>query len=272
MKNLWINRDLAAEKKILYVALAAMMLISCDPNAPKIPSKDNKMLDKLSLNFLSFVGEKKKNVVSTLEDLGFQELDNSGSLPARLGKPAQKADGSYINFFYGNIDVYEEAAEEEDWEIFDDYLIEKKEIAVMVSVYYGETNLVNEVYVELYTANDVKNINNLYGKFSKNVFLALDEDKEWAARLIECEDAKSATEKDFQEFNSVKKREKFEAAFAEMEFPYVEEVGSDEFDETTRRKYNNYWISDFGELSKDMDGLCYGAFDAWLSEVVTPEP
>ena len=254
-------------KKLLYVALAALMLISCDPNAPKLPSKDNKMLDNLSLNMLSLLGEKKKVAVSTLEDLGFQEIDNSGTLPARLGKPAQKADGSYINFLYGNIDVYEEAMEDEDIEVLTDYLIEKKEILIFASVYYGETNLVTEVYAELYTANDVKNINNLFGKFSKNMFLALDEDKEWTARLLECEDLAGAAKEDFQEFNSVKKREKFEAAFAEMEFPYVEEQGSDEFNETTRRKYYNIWVSDLAEFDKKMDGLCSGSFDAWLSEV-----
>ena len=81
-----------------------------------------------------------------------------------------------------------------------------------------------------------------------------------------------AAEEDFQEFNSVKKREKFEAAFAEMEFPFAEEQGSDEFNETARRRYYNNWVSDLGELSKGMDGLCYGAFDVWWSEVVTPEP
>ena len=100
-------------KKLLYVALAAMMLISCDPNAPKIPSKDNKTIDNLSKNVLSLLGEKKKDAASTLEDLGFEKITLGGMLPQRLGLPAVKEDAAIV-YFYGNVDAYEEAMEEDD--------------------------------------------------------------------------------------------------------------------------------------------------------------
>ena len=257
-------------KKLLYVALAAMMLISCDPNAPKIPSKDNKAIDELSKNVLSLLGEKKKAAVSTLEDLGFEEFEPDSPLPARLGLPAQKAEESAITLFYGNLDVFEEVIEDEDIEALSDYLTEKKEIAILVRLILDSNGKVALVVCQPIAPAEVKNINSLYAKFSKNVFLSLGDGKTWQGSLAECDDIDD--EDAAKEFTSAKKRDKFDEAFAAMECPYAEESGSDEFDDDVIRYYKSQWIGDASAVVKGYDGLAMGVFQATLEIPLSPEP
>ncbi|MBQ3673534.1 MAG: hypothetical protein II928_03580 [Paludibacteraceae bacterium] len=256
-------------KKLLYVALAAMMLISCDPNAPKIPSKDNKTIDNLSKNVLSLLGEKKKVATSTLEDLGFEKITLSGALPQRLGLPAQKADDPIL-YLYGNIDAYEEAMEDEDLEALVDYLNEKKEIMIMAQLALNSDGKVEVLVVSTLAPAEVKNIHNLYAKFSKNVFLSLGDGKTWEGHLAECDDADDADA--IENFSSAKKRDKFEEAFAAMECPLAQEVGSDEFDDDAIRAYDSQWFGDASIMNRDMDGVAIGMFQAYLQTAETPEP
>ncbi len=257
-------------KKILYVALAALMLISCDPNAPKLPSKDNKAIDNLSKNVLSLLGEKKKAAASTLEDLGFEEVENVGALPARLSLPAQKAEESALTFFYGNLDVYEEAMEDEDMEALIDYLTEKKEIAILAQLLLDSNGKVSMVSVSTIAPAEVKNIHNLYAKFSKNVFLSLGDGKEWEGYLVEVDDIED--EDAGEEYSSAKKRDKFDEAFAAMECPVAQEIGSDEFDDDVIRTYSSQWFGDGSVMDKDLEGLAMGSFYATLQTPETPEP
>ena len=257
-------------KKILYVALAAMMLISCDPNAPKLPSKDNKTIDNLSKNVLSLLGEKKKVATSTLEDLGFEKITLIGLLPQRLGLPAQTEADNPIVYFYGNVDAYEEAMEDEDPEALVDYLIEKKEIMIMVQLGLDDDGKVSNLVVSTLAPAEVKNINNLYGKFSKNVFLSLGDGKGWEGHLAECDDMDDADA--FEHFSSAKKRDKFDEALAAMECPYVEEGGSDELDDDAIRTYGSQWIGDASVMEKYMDGVAIGMLRASLMIPVSPEP
>ena len=257
-------------KKLLYVALAAMMLISCDPNAPKLPSKDNKTIDNVSKNVLSLLGEKKKAATSTLEDLGFEKITLSGLLPQRLGLPAQTADDPIV-YFYGNIDVYEEAMEDEDIEAVVDYLNEKKEIMIMAQLALNSDGKVEELVVSTLAPAEVKNIHNLYAKFSKNVFLSLGDDKEWQGALAELEDIEDEGEKAFTEY-SARKRDKFEADFAAMECPIAEEAGSDVLDDDATRTYESTWVGDASLMDKTLEGLAIGSFQAVLQSSETPEP
>ena len=257
-------------KKLLYVALAAMMLISCDPNAPKLPSKDNKTIDNLSKNVLSLLGEKKKVATSTLEDLGFEKITLIGLLPQRLGLPAQTEADDPIVYFYGNVDAYEEAMEDEDPEALVDYLIEKKEIMIMVQLGLDDDGKVSNLNVSTLAPAEVKNIHNLYAKFSKNVFLSLGDGKEWSGMLVEADDFDD--EDAVEEFSSAKKRDKFDEAFAALECPFVSESGSDELDDDATRVYGSYWYGDASVIDKELDGIAYGVFMASLQIPVAPEP
>ena len=253
-------------KKILYVALAARMLISCDPNAPKIPSKDNKMLDQLAQNYLSLLGEKKKTAISTLEDLGFVKTDDLGLLPARHNKQAQKAEWTSITFFYGNVEAYEEAMEDEDWDAWIDHLTEKKELYAYLELQIDANNKVASIMIDYYAPADIKNIKGTYTKFSKTLFLSLDEGKEWIGYLGDLEDYLDAEYNDEVLKNySIKKRDKFEEDLADEDITYIRELGEDEYeDEGAYRVYHGLYYSDYGLVSPDYDGLANGYFTASL--------
>ena len=270
MKNPWINRALAAEKKLLYVALAAMMLISCDPNAPKVPSKDNKAVDNLSKNLLSLLGEKKKDVKSTLESYGFEDISRLelGSLPARLGLTAKEAESYDMAFFYGNLDAYKDAMEEEDMDVFIDDMVDHNTIAIMVMLDLDDSNKLEYGQIVTYAPAETKNIKNLYAKFSKNLFLSLGDGKKWSAQLADADDM----DEEPKEYTSAKKRDKFEEDFAEIEFSVVQESGSDELDDETVRSYGSQWISDMSLMSKEIDGLAGCMCSFGLEKALTPEP
>ena len=51
-------------KKLLYVVMAALVLVACNPNEPKVVNKDKKMLDKGTKELLSLLGQKEKTVIN----------------------------------------------------------------------------------------------------------------------------------------------------------------------------------------------------------------
>jgi len=168
-------------KKLLYVALAALMLISCDQNAPKIPSKDKKMLDKVSTGMLSVLGQKQKDVKATLKELGFKSIAG-GLAPERLGLPA-KTDG--LMFAYENEawDAYMDAMVSEDFEELVDALNESKAILLMFQLTFDDDNKVKGGYAYFVASQEIKNVNSIYLNCSKNIFLSLDKNKEWSGSL-----------------------------------------------------------------------------------------
>ena len=257
-------------KKLLYVALAAMMLISCDPNAPKIPSKDNKMMDNLSKNVLSLLGQKKKDVKAAVESYGFEDVTDLATKPARL--LAKEAESFDLVYFYGNLDIYEEAMEEEDaFEVLVDYLLEKNEIIALLALDFDDSNKLDFGMVTVYTPSEIKNIKNLYLNFSKNLFLSLEKGKEWSAQLLDLDDYPPTGPDSFKEYAYAKKRDKFEADFEEIEFAFAMENGADDFDKSTTRNYSTQWIGDLSVMDDEMDGLAGFNFSFSLNQV-EPEP
>ena len=257
-------------KKILYVALAALMLISCDPNAPKIPSKDKKMLDKVSTGMLSVLGQKQKDVKATMKELGFKSFAG-GMAPERLGLPAKTAaDG--LMFAYENEawDAYMDAMLSEDFEELVDALNESKAILLMVELTFDDANKVNGGYAYFIASQEIKNVNNIYLNCSKNIFLSLDKNKEWSGSLCEAEDWEKESE--YENYASAKKRDKFEEDFAEYEYPFAFETGADDFDKTSRRTYGIRWSSDASVDEKEMEGLVMASIEFGLESSPEPEP
>ena len=238
-------------KKILYVALAALVLMACNPNDPKMDKKDFKMLKEASANLLNQLGEKKKTVVSNLEELGF--LDTSeyeiGELPQRLGKPAAALDGDEANVFFYIGSKYREdfiAAAEKGkttkmMSIMEDAL-EDKGIVIMATFTLNEDGKCNMISGESFVSAELPNIHNLYLTCSKNIFLSLDDDKAWQGALMEAEDAMGGSDAS-KEYSSAKKRDKFDEDFAELECPFAMESGSDKHNKLARR-YDLQYIGD----------------------------
>lgn len=263
-------------KKILYVALAALVLMACNPNDPKMDKKDFKMLKEASANLLNQLGEKEKTVVSNLEKLGFFDTSEYaiGELPQRLGKPAAALDGDEANVFFYIGNKYREdfiAAAEKGkttkmMSIMEDAL-EDKGIVIMATFTLNEDGKCNMIGGESFVSAELPNIHNLYLTCSKNIFLSLDEDKEWQGGLMEAEDA-IAGEENEQTYTKASKRDKFEEDFAELEYPFAMESGADKHNKLVRL-YNLQYIgnAEGTEMAPPFDMTLAGAmFQAKLDE------
>ena len=246
-------------KKLLYVALAALMLISCDPNGPKIDSKDKKMLDKASKNVLSLIGKDRKEVKAALEKAGWEDASYMGEVPQRFQQKAKYDATTSAIFVYGDLEGFVEAMMEEDEDAIDEWLEQvikdKKIFAELLVVFDGKKLIGGECH--MFVGNEYENINNLYLNFSKNIYKSIT-DPNWEGALIEWDDYLAEKEPDI--FTN-KKRDKFEAEFAELDVPYVAEEADGENSNGDDVYYGLEWGLMRSELSKELaEDLCEGAF------------
>ena len=242
-------------KKLLYLVMAAMVLLACNSNDPKIDKKDNKMLKEASQNVLGQLGQKRSTVIKAFNDLGF--IDGSqydmAFAPARKGMPAAKKDGSDIFFYYAGtqkeafIAACEEHSEQALMRVVNK-ILEDKSVFGLVGVDFDSNGKCISIGGEFMSNQEVKNIHNLYLNCSKNIFLSLDEKKEWQGTLFEYDDFINKNKDATTEYSKASERDKFEEDFAKLEIPCAEEGGSDQFSSTQNRTYN---LSYFG----DGDGI-----------------
>jgi len=180
------------------------------------------------------------------------------------------ADLSPVAGLTGLTALHMDAAMSEDFEELADALSESKAILLMVQLTLDDDNKVNGGYAYLVASQEIKNVNNIYLNCSKNIFLSLDKNKEWSGSLCEAEDWEKESE--YENYASAKKRDKFEEDFAEYDYPFATETGSDDFDKTSRRIYGIHWSSDAGADEKEMDGLVMASVEFGLVATSEPEP
>ena len=202
-------------------------------------------------------------------EFGFVEyegpaFDQIELIPARQLLGQEKAT-SALSFFYGNQDVFEEAVEDKDLEVIADYLTENKELMATISLLFDDNNKLLFFAFNYIGGQNIDNIHQLYATLSKNAFLSLDEDKDWGASLMEAEDAGDESVHS-NTYNSPRKRDKFEADFAEMECLLAAEDGFDSYDESTQRYYLSQWYGDAELKSKSLAGLVSGELYAHLRD------
>lgn len=261
-----LTKHYAIMKKLLYIAMAAFVLMACNTNDPKIDRKDNKMLDKASKGALALLGKQKSDVVAKMKDLGFQEGAPSAA-PARTGLPAKAVNDHSLTFVYGDMDKYMDAVVGDDLNVFVDYLIDSKEVFVMAFLTFDDKDQLVSCEAHLHASQRVKNIHNLYTNFSQNLFLSLDKNKEWSGGLCTIDDAKAG--KASKEYADASQRDKFVEDFAALAVPFAREEGADAFDDTLNRVYNLTWLGDASLEVPQFDGLVEGMLFFGLQE---PEP
>ena len=263
-------------KKILYAALAALMLISCDPNAPKIPNKDKKMLDAAGKGVMNLLGEKKKTAISAVEDLGFVELENFLNTPKRLHMPENKEASAVLSYAYGDVKGFQaaldEANDDESEEPIEDWIEQfkkKKQIFVVLNIYLDDANRVQGLVANFLAGKDIKNINALYLSFSQSIFASLGEDDiEWIGNLCESEDLED--EESAPEYYELKKRDDFEEDYQTYEFPYASEFGTCPYekDDHYYRSYQNTWGDGEYVEGEEMEGLITGTMSVSLRQKI----
>lgn len=71
-------------KKLLYLAMAAIVLMACNQGEkPDLVKKDNKMLDKAAKGAIGLLGQSQETVDAKILKLGFTKVDSEKSLPMR---------------------------------------------------------------------------------------------------------------------------------------------------------------------------------------------
>ncbi|MBQ3673836.1 MAG: hypothetical protein II928_05125 [Paludibacteraceae bacterium] len=253
-------------KKLLYIALAALVLLGCNPNDPKIPSKDKKMLDKAAQGVLNLLGQKQKNAISAAEELGFVDVSDLGSLPVRLGIKA-KENTENIDLLYGDVEAYTEALESGDdefEEFIDTHIVQNHQIFVILTLGIEDGKVIDITGI-LLAGQETKNIPNLYLSFSKNVFLSMDEkSREWIGMLCEMEDINDGAYESY----GTKKRDDFEEDFKTYTFPYAYEDATDQPKKSAQqRTYTLKWHTGDNVSDADyMQDLVIGDFFAMFMD------
>ena len=256
-------------KKILYVVMAALVLVACNPNEPKVVSKDKKMLDKASQEVISLIGQKKKAVVKALEEAGFVEIEKTTLDPIaeRHGVTKRQFDESFqiLYFAYNPGD--------EDWEGLDamdvddiaefiESIVEAKKVYLELQVVFDEGLLVG-IQGNIVAGKEIQNINQLYLLCSKNIYNSCSDEKKWDATIYETY-ADYDAEKNAKTFSGDRKREKFETAISSAEPTdglYVDETISDHNEEIDNNVFASLgWNNpdeDQVEMMEDNDFLPY---------------
>ena len=258
-------------KKILYVVMAALVLVACNPNEPKIVSKDKKMIDKGSKEILSLLGQKQKDVKKAFEAAGYEdvtdEVIHEGGLPQRFNLPAAKSATSIMAYAYNapeDMSVMSgEEGEDEKIDFFNEIAASKK-VLIEAMLYFNENNRLAQIMLISAAGQEVKNVPFLYLTASTNIFASLEKPLEadeynWSGALME------DPSEEGDEFTSNKKRAKFEEKFTAMAQEgetYASEEAQALVEDGTIQ-YGLFWATDFTQLPlvgegmpKDIDPLC----------------
>ena len=257
-------------KKILYVVMAALVLVACNPNEPKIVSKDKKMIDKGSKEILSLLGQKQKDVKKAFEAAGYEdvtdEVVHEGGLPQRLNLPAAKSATSIMAYAYNAPEDISVMSGEDEDELIDFFneIVASKKVFIEAMLYFNENNRLAQIMLISAAGQEVKNVPFLYLTASTNIFASLEKPLEadeynWSGALME------DPSEEGDEFTSNKKRAKFEEKFTAMA-QEGETYASEEAQALVEDGfilYDLFWATDFtllplvGEgMPKDIDPLC----------------
>ena len=253
-------------KNLFYVLFAAMLLVACSPDDPKIVLKDQLMLKKVSQNALDQLGKQQADVSDALLKLGYKEVVDKSQLPARLRKPAfQNGKLAHKTFSYNapkgkNVNEFFKSEDKTEIVDFINQIVDSRKVFVIAYVSYDSVdNVVQDVQGILYAGREVDDINHLYRNFSNNIYAALgyediNEDKSWDAELTD----DSGKEHEY----AADERSEFMSDFEKVTYPEVVEHGTDVRGKMNRR-YSMTWS---GDAEMDLEGakpVCAGMFYAY---------
>lgn len=159
-------------KKVLFIALSALMLMACDHrNAPDIPKEDQSVLNKASKNVISVLGTDKATAEQKFIKAGFRKIE--GDIDGFFESPKhrvvsiakQRTDDDDVSCFVYNISEELEDASDEDKV---NAIIESKQTAVIFMASYMNGILAN-INGKLIVGAEVDNVNGLYLDCSENL-------------------------------------------------------------------------------------------------------
>ena len=228
-------------KKLLYVAMAAIVLMACNPDDPKIVGKDKKMLDKASSEFLGLLYQSKKNVEAALFENGFVVAEEPSALPARLRQQmseqvrrmpqALQAESKVVYYTYNapegeeweTVQNYMSIKEEDNAEEFAAYInaiAKSKKVAVIACVNYldGKARLIMAL---AFAGGEVKNVKYLFLNCANNIVASLvpyEDDEVSIIAQLSANDEEYRDE-EYEEYEGLDEYETFKADYALLETP-----------------------------------------------------
>lgn len=201
--------------------MAALLLMACSQNEPKLVSKDKKAALEAAKAIPSLIGQPIDKANAKLIKLGYEETTDLSSLPARRAPRKAKAqEANYREYCFNAPDTATIKSQEASAKYINETLKAKK-LIIILSVSLDEKGNVAGISGQYFGSQEVENIHQLYPNITKHLYNGLDVEK-WQAYLVDSKDIESENYKIFTV------RDKFEEAFAEIETPAAQEEGAGE--------------------------------------------
>ena len=256
-------------KKLMYLAMAAVLLMACDPNGRvDVPGNDKKALNQSASKALTMIGGSATQVDNDLLKLGFTRTIMMQGAPARFNQPAMAQttpepplEGEV--YYLLNVPTkYLVTRVGEERDVINE-IVDSKHAGIVIAALYGDNKL-QQFNGSVFANADIKGVNNLYVGLSNAMNAALPSDAEvlgWLAVI-----AQNGTGPSYE------KRADFETALASFEAGEISE--SCTFTIGTKKvNYSLTWGAPDSEMRKSLeeDGFvpyCMGTFGVYMREQV----
>ena len=200
--------------------MAALVLMACNQNEPKVEKQDRKALLSASESLIGLVGQSTKDVKAAMKSAGFENVTSEmGSMPARLIK-RDKASSSYLAFAINYPEVTPDS--EASAKAFYKKIADSKNVFALIYFEFDEDDACQEINVNYVASQEVKNIHQLCLLVNDNLYNNLDVE-EWQGMIAE--------DITVGEPDTYTDRAEFKKAFNALEVPFASEqaLGGDGF-------------------------------------------
>lgn len=230
-------------KKYFYMAMAALVLMACNSNEPKLVNKDKKAIIELSKAAPALITQPSTDIKVKLDQLGFEDITEEvmATIPARI-VPKAPQENTYTIYYYAynrpaDLSIIDNTTAE-TVRFFNSIALDKQVFAI-VMVLESEDGFLDGVVANYFAGQQVENIHQLYLKVSRNLYNGLEKDVEWEAGLDDMTDDEYLPS-NYTEAN----RLEFEEAFNALEVPGVDEFGGGVCQQVISCAFEGYYYGD----------------------------
>lgn len=247
-------------KKLMYLAMAAVLLMACDPNGRvDVPGNDKKALNQSAAKALTMIGGSATQVDKDLLNLGFTKTILMEGAPVRFNQPAMAQTTpeppleGRVYYLLNVPSRWLVMSSDDEMHALINELVESKRVGIIIQVEYYDGKL-NSASCQVMVNADVKGVNNLFAGASRSLYGGMPKDAK-----INRYEAYVQNEQSEEKEASFNKREDFDAALASLEIGYAREncrfeadgkgafytISWSVLDSETRKEYENKGVLPF---------------------------
>ena len=253
-------------KKLMYLAMAAVLLMACDPNGRvDVPGNDKKALNQSAAKALTMIGGSATQVDKDLLNLGFTKTILMEGAPARFNQPAMAQttpEPPLEGMVYYLLNVPSKflvTRGEERRDVISE-IVDSKHAGIVIAALYGDNKL-QQFNGSVFANADIKGVNNLYVGLSNAMYAGLPSKAErlsWSGFIGQSGETR------------YEQRADFEKALASFEAGEASE-GSIFLDESKKVYYSIAWYAPDSEERKSIEKegvlpFCEGIFSVSLPD------